>query len=229
MNEHDIIKINNLKSDNTLNIISTTSLNIETPNVNKGASKYNWVNGNYKNLIDANNIIISYADNLSASYVSINIVPETGISVTDTDDISIHPLTKGTLMNQDGISMSNNFDASSNPITGLKLTPESNTLVLTELISNNNPIFKITDNTNSLSLSSTLIHFSDEINITDNINSINNDIQKNLQIITPNQLNLLVGSPGGDNVINIQSDTNIKGGLNGSGYLQIIVSNIPIN
>ena len=218
MSGNNIIKINSLNSDNNLNINAITSLNITTPNVNNGLSEYNWVDGDKKNLINAGIIVISD----SSFNTSINLLPEYGISVTDTTDVSIYPITKATLMNQDGISMSNDFDASSNPIIGVKLTPDLNTLVLTELISNNNPIFKITDNTNSLSLSSTLIHFSDEINITDNINSINNDIQKNLQIITPNQLNLLVGSPGGDNVINIQSDTNIKGGLNGSGYLQIL-------
>jgi hypothetical protein len=73
MNENNIIKINSLNSDNELNINSTTSLNITTPNVNNGASEYNWVDGDKNNLINAGIIVISDSSfNTSISHAANN-------------------------------------------------------------------------------------------------------------------------------------------------------------
>ena len=147
-----------------INLETPTSINITTLNVNNGLSEYIWDDnlGN-KNQISAGIINISDSNN-NRSIIG---VPQYGMNVINSLDPNTTPITLGTGIKAEGLQMSNDFGLNNEPNNQLLLSPEINVMVLKEVISNNNPTFKIMGSSNYSTISSTLLEFSNGINIQD--------------------------------------------------------------
>jgi uncharacterized protein (DUF2345 family) len=156
------ITLTSLNGD--INLDASNNINITTPIVNNGLSEYIWDDnlGN-KNQISAGIINISDSNNNRC----IIGVPQYGMNVINSTDPSTTPITLGTGIKAEGLQMSNDFGLNNEPNSQLLLSPEINVMVLKEVISNNNPTFKIMGSSNYSTISSTLLEFSNGINIQD--------------------------------------------------------------
>ena len=159
----------NSAADINLNAI-TSNINITTPIVNNGLSEYNW-NDNLGNKCQISAGIINFSD--SNNNISIIGVPQYGMNVINSPDPNTTPITLGTGIKAEGLQMSNDFGLNNEPNNQLLLSPEINVMVLKEVISNNNPTFKIMGSSNYSTISSTTIHIESGI-YPQNIIELNN-------------------------------------------------------